>query len=257
MTGATRRWGAISSALWLALIVIGVPGLVAYVTMPALGAVIILAGWHSIKPPDLITVWRAGWSARVAAITTFLGILVLPMQFAVGLGVAVSMLLYVSEASSDVSVVELVRRGEGKLEERKPPTQLPSNAVIVLDVYGHLFFAGARKLEQLLPSPQNSQHPAVILRLRGRTLLGATLVEVLSRYLEKLQQVGGRLYLTGLSDQVHAELQQMRKLRPTGPMRAFEASTIRGESTCAAHEEAEAWLVERAAPQGEERADST
>ena len=44
MTGATRRWGAISSALWLALIVIGVPGLVTYVTMPALGAVIILAG---------------------------------------------------------------------------------------------------------------------------------------------------------------------------------------------------------------------
>lgn len=256
MTGATRRWGAISSALWLALVVFGVPGLVAYVTMPALGAVIILAGWHSIKPPDLIAVWQAGWSARVAAITTFLGMLVLPMQFAVALGVAISILLHVSEASSDVSVVELVRCGEGKIEERKPPAQLSSNQVIVLDVYGHLFFAGARKLEQLLPSPENAQHPAIILRLRGRTLLGATLVEVLSRYLEKLKEVGGRLYLTGLSQEVHAELEHMHKLRLTGPMRAFQATTIRGESTCAAHQEAEAWLVEQAAPQGEERADA-
>jgi len=256
MTGATRRWAAISSALWLALIVIGVPGLVTYVTMPGLGAVIILAGWHSIKPPDLITVWQAGWPARVAAITTFLGMLVLPMQFAVGLGVAVSMLLYVSEASSDVSVVELVRRGEGKIEERKPLDQLPSDQVTVLDVYGHVFFAGARTLERLLPSPQNAAHPAVILRLRGRTWLGATLVEVLSRYAEKLKQVNGRLYLTGLSQEVHAELEHMRKLRLTGPMRAFEATTIRGQSTWAAHEEAEAWLVEQGASKGKGLADS-
>jgi sulfate permease, SulP family len=225
------------------LIVIGFPGLVAAVTMPALGAVIILAGWRSIKLPDLSTVWQAGWPARVAAITTFLGMLVLPMQFAVGLGVAVSILLYVSEAASDVSVVELVKRSEGRIEERKPPSQLPSNEVTVLDVYGDVFFAGARTLERLLPSPRNAEHPAVILRLRGRTLLGATLVEVLSRYAEKLREVHGRLYLTGLSKEAHAELEQMRRLRLTGPIRTFEATTIRGQSTQAAQADAAAWLV--------------
>jgi SulP family sulfate permease len=243
MTGATRRWGAISSALWLALVVIAAPDLVAYVTMPALGAVIILAGLHSIKPSDLITVWRAGWPARVAAITTFLGMLVLSMQFAVGLGVAVSMLLYVTESSSDVSVVELVRRSDGQIEERKAPTRLLSHEVTVLDVYGHVFFAGARTLERLLPSPRNAEHPVVILRLRGRTMLGATLVEVLSRYAEELEQVNGRLYLTGLTEEVHTELEHLLKVHLTGPMRVFEATTIRGQSTQAAHADAEAWLV--------------
>ena len=119
-----------------------------------------------------------------------------------------------------------MKQAEGQIEERKPPTQLPSNKVTVLDVYGHVFFAGARTLERLLPSPQNAEHPAVILRLRGRTMLGATLVEVLSRYAEKLKNVHGQLYLTGLSHEVHAELEHQCELRLTGPMHAFAATTV-------------------------------
>jgi SulP family sulfate permease len=179
--------------------------------------------------------------------------LVLPMQFAVALGVAVSMLLYINKASSDVSVVELVRGAEGQIEERQPPPHLPSNEITVLDVYGHVFFAGARTLERLLPSPQNAERPAVILRLRGRTVLGATLVEVLSRYAQKLNDANGRLYLSGLNERVHAELKQMRKLHLTGPIRGFEATTIRGQSTRAAHADAEAWLVGQDEPSPEAR----
>ena len=74
-------------------------------------------------------------------------------------------------------------------------------------------------------------------------MLGATLVGVLTRYAKKLREVNGRLYLTGLSEEVHAELEQMRRLRLTGPMRTFEATTIRGQSTQAAYADAEAWLV--------------
>lgn len=39
----------------------------------------------------------------------------------------------------------------------------------LLDVYGSLFFAGARTLLEKLPDPRGSHRPAVVLRLRGRT----------------------------------------------------------------------------------------
>jgi hypothetical protein len=39
----------------------------------------------------------------------------------------------------------------------------------------------------------------------------------------------------------------MRRLRLTGPMRMFEATTIRGQSTQAAQANAEAWLVNQSA----------
>ena len=44
--------------------------------------------------------------------------------------------------------------------------------------------------------PQGTQSPVVILRLRGLTTLGATLIEVLTNYADKLRAVNGRLYLS-------------------------------------------------------------
>jgi SulP family sulfate permease len=243
-SGARRRWAAILAGLWMAVIVLGLPGLVAQVAMPALAALLVLAGMQSIKPGDVVSVWRAGWPSRLAGLVTFVATLVLPIQVAVGLGVALSTLLYVNKASTDISVVELVQRPDGWLEEREPPQHLPADRVTVLDIYGHVFYAGARTLERLLPPPEKgAEHPVVVLRLRGRTSLGATLEEVLSRYAEKLAAVGGRLYLTGLGERAHHEVVAMAKLHLSGPVRAYEVTPILGESTHAARADAEAWLV--------------
>lgn len=86
-----------------------------------------------------------------------------------------------------------------------PRISRPKRAT-VLDVYGHLFYAGARTLEKLLPSPRDAERPVVILRLRGRTVLGATLIDVLSNYAQDLHAAKGRPYLSGLSESVHGEV---------------------------------------------------
>lgn len=50
--------------------------------------------------------------------------------------------------------MELRELSDGRIEEHKPPKELTSDAVTVLDVYGNLFYAGARTLERLLPVPE-------------------------------------------------------------------------------------------------------
>ena len=244
VSGARTRWAVIFAGLWMALIVVGAPGLVSRIAMPALGALLVLAGVSSIKPSEIASVWRAGWTSRLAAGTTFLAALFLPIQAAVGIGVVLSALLYVNESSTDISVVELVERGDGAVEERSPARRLPGGEVTVLDVYGHLFFAGARTLEQLLPDPRGARNPVVILRLRGRTAVGATLVDVLSRYAGELEEAGGRLYLTGLSKGVFRHVTDAGKLRLRGPVRIYEATPVLGESTRRAYADAQSWLVE-------------
>ena len=92
----------------MALIVIVFPGLVSYVAMPALGALLILAGVTSLKPREIRSIWKPAGHRRLAARTTFLLTLFLSIQAAVGSGVLLSALLYVNGASTDVSVVELV-----------------------------------------------------------------------------------------------------------------------------------------------------
>jgi SulP family sulfate permease len=117
-SGARRRWASVFSGVWTAVIVIGFPGVIGRVAMPSLGAVLILAGFASIKPSDVRSVWRAGWPSRIAIVVTFCATLTLPIQAAVGLGVVLSALLYVNDSSSDISVVELRRLPDGKVEER-------------------------------------------------------------------------------------------------------------------------------------------
>jgi SulP family sulfate permease len=87
----------------------------------------------------------------------------------------------------------------------------------------------------------------VILRLRGRTTFGATLIDVLSRYADKLQAVNGRLYLTGISEGAHEHVLRSGKLHLTGPVRAFPATPIRGQSTRRAYADAQTWLVSQTA----------
>ncbi|MDQ3930033.1 MAG: SulP family inorganic anion transporter, partial [Chloroflexota bacterium] len=243
LSGARSHWAPIFAGLWMALIVILFPGLVSYVAMPALAALLVIASLSTIKPVEALSIWNTGWSSRLAIVTTFLSTLFLPIQAAVGIGVALSALLYLNRSATDVSVVELVERPDGRVEERKPPAQLSGKAVTVLDVYGHIFYAGARTLERLLPQPANAQNPVVILRLRGRPTLGATLIEVLANYAGKLKDAGGRLYLTGISEGAYEQIVRTGKLRLSGPVRAYEATPIVGQSTWEAYADAQTWLA--------------
>lgn len=240
---ARTRWAGILGGVWTAVIVVGFPELVSLVAMPALGALLILAGMNSIKPRDIASVWDAGWASRLVSLSTFVSTLLLPIQAAVGIGVVFSALLYLNQSSADIRIVELVKRSDGRIEEQRPPRELPADQVTVLNVYGHLFYAGARTLQRLLPRPQDSENAVVVLRLRGQNAIGATLTDVLATYAERLRAENGRLYLSGLSEQAYDQLAGQGKLRLTGPVRAYEATNVIGESTDEAVAEARAWLV--------------
>jgi SulP family sulfate permease len=241
--GARTRWAAVFAGIWMAVIVLLFPSLVSLIAMPTLGALLIIAGAGSLKLSELDSIWKTGWPSRLASVTTFLATLFLPIQAAVGIGATLSALLVLYRYSTDVSVVELVERPDGRIEERTPPRKLASNTLAVLDVYGHLFYAGARTLERLLPTPQGAENPVVILRLRGRTAFGATLLDVLSGYAEKLRQANGRLYLTGISERAYQQVVHTGKLHLSGPVRVHQATPVVGESTRAAYADAHAWLV--------------
>jgi sulfate permease, SulP family len=242
--GGQSRWASIFAGLFMALIVLFLSGAVGVIAMPALGALLILAGASSITLRDIDLVIKTGWPSWLAGGTTFAAMLFLPIQAAVGFGVVLSAFLYITRSSTDVSLVELVEREGGRIEERRPPRQLSSETVTVLDVYGHLFYAGARTLERLLPRPTGASRPVVVLRLRGLTSTGATLLDVLSRYAGELASKGGRLYLTGVRSEVRDQINRTNRLDLSGPVTILEATPMRGESTRRAVAESQAWLVD-------------
>jgi SulP family sulfate permease len=240
--GARSRWSSIFAGVWMLAFVLLVPGLVGRVPMAVLAALMILAGLSAIDAREARSIWRTGGAARWSIAATFVATLVLSIPLAVAAGVGLSIALYLTSSASDVAVRALVRRDDGRFAEVDPPRRLPSEAVTVLDVYGSLFFAGAHTLREALPSPEGASRPAVVLRLRGRTRVGSTLIEVLDDYADDLRDVGGRLYLSGVHADVAGQLRRAGKLELGREVWVMPAEEVIGVSTAGALAQASAWL---------------
>ncbi|WP_219722123.1 SulP family inorganic anion transporter [Deinococcus planocerae] len=240
--GARTRWAGIFGGVWMLAIVLLFPSLVGRVPMAVLAALMIQAGISAINTREVRSIWKTGGAARWAILVTFAATLVLSVPVAVAVGVGLTVILFLSSSASDVTVRERLTLPDGRVAEVVPPKTLPSEQVIVLDVYGSLFFAGARTLREALPSPQGSTRPAVVLRLRGRTRVGATLIEVLDDYADDLAEVGGRLYLSGVDEDVGEQLREAGKLDMGGSVHVVPAGDVIGASTDQAVTSARGWL---------------
>ncbi len=243
--GARSRWSGISAGVWMLIFLLLLANTVGRVPMAVLAALMILAGLSAIDLREARSIWNTGGPARWSIVVTFFATLALSIPLAVATGVVLTILLYVASSASDVRVRELILLEDGRFAEADPPEQLGSDAVTVLDVYGSLFFAGARTLGEALPRIAGATRPVVILRLRGRTSAGATLIETLDDYADDLRDVGGRLYLSGVHDELSRQLQRAGKLELNDTVQVFPADDIVGTSTAQALESANAWLSGR------------
>lgn len=244
--GAKSRWGAIFTGLWMLVILVAFSGVVGEVSMPTLAAVLVFAGIGSIRPRDIRAVMSAGPTSRIAMIGTFIATLVLPVAVAVAVGVAISLLLQLNQDAVDLKIVRLESTGDGRFRESDVPADLHDDEVLVLDVYGSLFYAGAHTLELRLPHVAEARRAVVILRLRGRGSLGATFLKVIGTYARELVDGGGRLYLTGLDPEVAARWDSHRFPALAAGIVLYPATPLVGESTYDAIIDAESRVVHSA-----------
>ena len=241
--GARSRWANIFSGIIVAIVVLLFANLVELVAMPALAGLVIVAGVQMINKDAIQTVWQTNTVARTIMLVTFGSTLVMPLQYAVLLGVAISILLFVLQQSNTIRVVEWVV-GDGVWPVEQPaPRQLESGRVTVLYTYGNLFYAAADTFEKGLPAAEGARRAVVILLLRGFDDIGSTVAEVLRRYAQALQTNSGKLVLAGLSPTLRDQLQRTGMLNLIGEENIFLATETIGEAGNAALRAATDWLA--------------
>lgn len=197
--GAQSRWANIFGGLIIIPLVVVFGGLFSLIPTPALAGLLIAVGVQSLRADALRTVWETNLPARLAMGLTLISTLIMPLQFAIFVGIAVSIMLHVQQSSARVRLVELEPIPGGLPIERKPSAQLRGETVTILIPYGDLFFAAASNLENVLPEVGDARRAAVVLVLRGYEEVGSTFIGVLRRYTESLRARDGRLYLAGVS----------------------------------------------------------
>jgi SulP family sulfate permease len=230
------------------VILVAFSGIVGAVAMPTLAAILIVAAIGSLRIGQIEAILRTSVTSRIAMIATFVATLILSIPEAVAVGLIISLLLQLNQEAIDLRVVELTPREGGGFDERPAPSTLTSHSVTILDVYGSLFYAGARTLQARLPAIGGAVEPVVVLRLRGRTALGATAFKVFADYSAALRAVEGKLYLSGVDPALVEQFERAGHVQTGGPVGIIEATPHLGESSLAAYADAQAWLIEHHAP---------
>jgi sulfate permease, SulP family len=162
---------------------------------------------------------------------------VLPIQYAVLVGVLISTVQYISSASLDVKVRRLVREGEGRYREEDPPERLPDGEVTILDIYGSIFYAAADVIADKLPDVRGTRSAVLVLRLRGRGEVGSSAIGLFRRYAMDLQDGGGALLLAGVGHDMSDQLKRTGIEELLGQDSIFPARSMVYQSTESAFEE--------------------
>ena len=240
--GARSRWANIFVGLLVGLIVFLAGPLVERVPMPALAALLIVAGFQGLRVENAVMAWNTGRIPRLVMVVTFLATLVMPLQFAVLVGVALSILLQTIRQSNKVVVTQWVLQAQGFPLEQPAPKSVPSHQLTLLHVYGSLFFAAAKNMEEMLPKVGDATGAVVALNLRGKDEIGSTFVTVLQRYAKALQDRQCRLMLVGVDAVIRDQLAKTGALKLIGEENVFMATPQIGEALNQAVAAANAWL---------------
>jgi SulP family sulfate permease len=241
--GAKSRVSLLIAGVVMAVVILLFAGLVGYIAMPALAGLLMVVGFRTIKPDDIMAVWRTGSMQQAVMGVTFLLTLAIPLQWAVMAGVGISVILVVITQSNRVTIKRRAMPEPGVFVEEDPPESVPPSEVVILQPYGSLFFASAGVFEEALPEvTPESTNSVVILRLRGRSDLGTTFMDVLARYAEDLSAVGSKLVLVSADEQLIDQFDVTGVTAAVGEDNIYPTDERVGATVMQAAEEASAWI---------------
>lgn len=243
--GARSRVANITAGVVIAVTVILFGGFIEKLAMPALAGLLIVIGISTLQPEEAVMVWKTGPMQQLVMVATFISTLIMPLQYAVFLGVVLSLFLFVVRASNTMKLSQIeLEEGELPIESPVPDELLPEQ-VMVLVPAGSLFFAAAPIFEEALPEIKNADHSAVIISLRGYDTVGSTFLTVLEKLNEDLIDHDSKLFLAELNDALWDQLTHTGHVRLFGRDHVYEATERVGESIFKAYDDAKKWVKEK------------
>jgi SulP family sulfate permease len=244
--GARSRLALIVAALTMVAVVLLLPGVVGFTAMPALAGLLMVVGVRTLNLDTVLMVWRTGALQATVMSVTFVLTLVIPLQYAVLTGVAISIILHVARQANRITLRQWTLTPEGTIREDPPPAELGSGQVVVLRPYGSLFFAAAGSFESALPAvTSDSRRSVIVISLRGKEDLGSTFITVMTRYADRLRAQDCLLKISGISERVMAQLTSTGAAAVIGTENLYRSTPVVAESTLQARHDAGEWLQSR------------
>lgn len=179
--GAYSPLAALIHAVVVLLAVVGLAGLMGYVPMAALAALLLMVAWNMSEARHFVHILRVAPRSDIVVLVTCFGLtVVFDMVIAVSIGVVLASLLFIRRVASMTGVEMLQPSEHAHLEG------LPGH-IAVYDINGPLFFGAAEKAVTTMQRV-NSMVSGMILDMSDVPMMDITGIVALESLLRTLQQ---------------------------------------------------------------------
>ncbi len=219
--GAITPLSAVFSAMLLALLLLLIAPLTAYLPIAAMGGIILMVAYHLIDVHHIQTIIRTSKEETAVLLVTFLATLFLDLEFAIYTGVLLSLVLYLNRtAHPRISNLVPNTDSAGPLLIE---TESECHYLKVIRIDGPLFFGAVNHVSEYLYNIDKS-----LMRKRNVLVLGCGInfidvagAELLAQEARRRRAQRGGLYLCELQPQVYSVLERGRYLDIIGKEHVF------------------------------------
>jgi len=204
--GAKTPLSAIFSALLLMLIVLLIAPLTAYLPVAAMGGVILLVAYNLVDFHHIKQVLTMSRSETAILLTTFFATLFLELEFAIYLGVILSLVFFLARTSTPqiptLSVDSSTENRKLVNIQKKPLKQCPQIKIIRIDM--SVYFGSINYIQNRLARIVENEHIKHILIVSsGINFIDLAGAEALVIENRRLKAIGGGLYFVGIKSSVY------------------------------------------------------
>jgi SulP family sulfate permease len=215
-SGAKTPISSIMSGLMLIAGLFLLGQYVGYIPRPALAALVIMVGVSLINRDNIAFMIKTSKSDATVFFVTLGGGVLLPLDTAIYIGAAASIVLFLRKAARP-ELKEIAFDEQGALVDTQKPKERP--AIAIVHVEGDLFFASSDVfLEQMRYMVEHPNQKAIILRMRNAHHLDATVAITLRELITFARAKDCAILVSG----AHAEVERI--FRKSGLMNVLGES---------------------------------
>ena len=226
-SGAKTPLSGIFAALMLMLIVLLVAPLSRFIPVAAMAGVIMLVAWGLIDRGQIWHVLDSSKSESAIMLTTFLATLLLELEFAIYLGVLLSLIIFLARTSTP-DIVTLAPDIDPRYHKHalvdvttKPVDECPQLKIIRVDM--SIYFGSLDHIQgEIHRISKHDKVYDILIIAEGINLIDLAGTEMLLHEAERLDAMGGGLYFAAIKPAVYESICQTHLINGIGNAHFFD-----------------------------------
>ncbi len=202
--GAKTPLASVFASIFLAVIVLFVAPLAAYLPLAVMASVLFLVAWGLIDFHHMRSIVRASRSEGILLFVTFISTLFIELEFAVFIGILLSLALYLRRASHPAVLRYVPDPKHPKQKFSSSDTLLACPQLEIVRLDGALFFGSVEHVESelLRLEAEGKGRKFLLLVCTGISSIDLSGADMLMNKAKRLRKVGGDLYLSNVNPSV-------------------------------------------------------